>query len=97
MLFGLIQSFNHGLDSPSSTLTLPVTHPPPPLLSLVRSGLCFVHGPRPRLLRISLSKRKKNSRGNGFARPVHRGVFSARVTALDIHWMASLWKTATKS
>lgn len=48
------------------------------------------------LLCTGLSKRKNGWR-TGFSRPLHYAVFSTRVTALDIHWMARLWKTVTKS
>lgn len=82
----------HGYDSSASTLT------PPSLSSssllLESGGLCFVHAPGPRLLCAGLSKRK-NSWRTGFSRPVHYAVFSTRVIALDIHWMAELWKTVT--
>lgn len=83
-----------------------MTHPQPPWplptpliiifkLSLECGGLCIVHAPGPRLLCTGLSKRK-NSCGTGFSRPVHYAVFSTRVIALDIHWMARIWKTVTK-
>lgn len=92
------QALNHGYDSSTSTLTL--ASPPPLLiilkLSLECGGLCIVHAPGPCLLCTGSSERKNGWR-TGFSRPAHYAVFSTRVIALDIHWVAGLWKTVTKS
>lgn len=36
--------------------------------------------------------RGRNSRRTGLSRPVQYAVFSTRVIALDIYWMAGLWE-----
>lgn len=86
-------------DSFASTLTAvpsPSSHNHPQALIRMWRTLHRTRSGGPCLLCAGLSERKNGWR-TGFSRPLHYAVFSTRVTALDIHWMARLWITVTKS
>ena len=94
-MVGLELQIGHDYNSSPSTLMLlpSLCILLPFLLECGEFGIVRASGPR--LLCTSLSKRK-NSWRTRFSRPVQYAVFFTRVIALDIHWMARLWKTITK-
>lgn len=73
------------------------TPPPPPgaLISMFRTLLC-TRSKAAIAAHQLIQEEARNSRGRGFSRPAHHAILSPRVSALDLHWTASLWESVSK-